>query len=138
MDIIMMVIVALPMIGLPSVDVYGIGIPDHLLAIMMNTLIFDRLAPMPIFATLMIGLPKNHVFDRVAPMLTFVTLPTHQAPSQVQHLKLSHRFNVYSATYIYIRSLSPVFTAPSHVTVMGYCDKQPNLIAAGCNSGQVI
>ena len=96
MDIIMMVIVALPMIGLPSVDVYGIGIPDHLLAIMMNTLIFDRLAHMPIFATLM----KNHVFDRVAPMLTFVTLPTHQVPSQVQHLKLSHRFNIYLYTFI--------------------------------------
>ena len=34
--------------------------------------------------------------------------------------------------------IPPVFTAPSHVTVMAYCDKQPNFIAAGCNSGQVV
>ena len=81
----------------------------------------------------------NLAFDRVAPMPTFVTLLTPQVPSQVQHIFsnicLTLRFNIF----IYRQhSLSSVFTAPSHVTVMGYCDKQPNLIAAGCNSGQVI
>ena len=74
----------------------------------------------------------SHVLlDRHAPTLTWQTSRTQTVQKQVMM-----SCNVIMKLQ-YDPHLPPVFTAPSHVTVLDYCDKQSNLLAAGCTSGQV-